>query len=77
MDVITLNTKDIIVFIVARDKPKNVKLTSLQLIVFFCNSLRRLSLVKLLISLFESQTRDSLKNPVLCQNDKTILRLHL
>ena len=58
-----LKAKDINVFIVARDKPKIVKLISLQLIDLFFNSLRRFSLDNSLISFPASQARDSLKNP--------------
>ena len=35
------NIKDIFVFIVARDKQKILKVTSLQLMVFCCSSFRR------------------------------------
>ncbi|SVC63948.1 uncharacterized protein METZ01_LOCUS316802 [marine metagenome] len=63
MIVITLNIKDIIVFIVASDKPKILKLTSLQLTVCCCSSFIRSSLDKLLILLSKLQTKDSLKKP--------------
>ena len=56
---ITLNIKDIIVFIVASEKPKILKLTSLQLIVSFCSSFNRSSLDKLVILLSNLQTKDS------------------
>ena len=51
------------VFIVARESPKILKVTSLQLIAFFFNSFKRSSGVKLLLWIPKSQTNDSLINP--------------
>ena len=58
-----LNIKDIIAFIVARDKPKILKLTSLQLMGFCCSSFRRSSFDKLTFLLPKSQTKDSAIKP--------------
>ena len=53
--------KDIIVFNVARESPKNLIVTSLQLIVFFSNSLKS-SFVEILLSASpKRQTKDSEK----------------
>ena len=60
---IPLKTIDIMVFIVASDSPKNLKVTSLQLIGAFVNCLRISSLDKFTPGLPKLQTKDSLKKP--------------
>ena len=63
MIIITLKIIEIIVFIVASEKPKALKVTSLQLTIDeFSNCLRSCSLDK--FALFSRlQTKDSLKKP--------------
>ena len=63
MKVIALKTKEITAFIVARDKPKKVNSTFLQLTTSFCNSLRIFYLFKLFIPSLDIQTKDSSKKP--------------
>ena len=71
--VITLKINDIIVFIVASDKPKTVKVTSLQLTVVCFNCFRRSALDKFVSLVSKLQIKDSVKNLALSQNGKKIL----
>ena len=62
---LALNTfvKDIKIFIVARDKPKILKVASLQLTVTSCSWFKSASLVKSALLEFKSQTKDSFMKP--------------
>ena len=55
--------KEIKVFIVASENPKNLKLTSLQLILLLFSSFNKSFLDKLLVCCFISQTVDSSIKP--------------
>ena len=58
-----LNIKEIKIFIVASEKPKILKLTSLQLIVFSFSSFNKASFVNASLLSVKSQTNDSSTKP--------------